>query len=257
MNQEEEYFKDLIPKKLRGLNISNNRTYRFADIINKKGPSWKEAASKVIANEEKYKNTILFRYLEKNGVFGEKNVDLLRSIAIEKSKKHMPYIPAENDLVIYIRLGDTFNSNHPHSTMPVEETYSKLLISILSDKNQKYTKIIFCTVLFYAGHGGELHSIDEYSFKKSIRLMTRLTSIAESKSVHWEIQSSTDADVDFCYMAGCTNFIPSVSQFSELAIQCTFFKKEKIYTDILDMFYESRQAFDWKEFRKKEAARVL
>jgi hypothetical protein len=252
MNKE-EYRKSFIPQKLNNLKISHNSDYRLSDIVNQKGPTWKEAASEIIVNEEKYNNTILFSYLKKIGVFGDKNLAILRSIAIEKSK-HMHYIPSENDLVIHIRLGDTFSSNHPHNIMPIEETYSKLLTSLLIEKNAKYKKIIFCTSLFYAGRDGEVFSLDEYSFKKSIRLMTRLTSIAESKSVYWEIQSSTDADVDFCYMAGCKNFIPSVSQFSELAIQCTFSKKENIYTNILDIFYQSRKEFDWTEFHKKEAA---
>ena len=146
-------------------------------------------------------------------------------------------VPYEmEDLVIHLRLGDTFGINHPHNALPIKETYIKLLDSILGNESRIFKRVVFCCNLNFAGFGGKIFAIDECSVSKSCELLEKLSDTVESYSLDWYLQSSVDPDEDFCNLALCKNLVLSVSRFSTLATECSVSEKYLIYTQIYDLF---------------------
>lgn len=85
--------------------LKDNPDYRVSDIVIKSGFRWRHSGNSVL-QKDKYKDTILRKYLEINGLEGAKNLNVLGRVISDHVQKYQVPLPNDDELVIHIRVGD-------------------------------------------------------------------------------------------------------------------------------------------------------
>lgn len=215
--------------------LKNNSDYRVSDIIYKRGvpERWKHSGNMVLTNE-KYKETILHEYLKINGLYANKNLNLLLTIIEKYNSNYNLPIPQNNEIVIHLRLGDwVFHSNF------LSKNYIQLIDNILKNNNN-INKITFVTCFSYGVWSKESEHLIPINFKHDHNkqeptncTLWEYTEEKQNKNIEKikilfhdliqifpkmeiNIYSNLDIDKDMCYCVLSKHLICDVGGFSNL-----------------------------------------
>tara|TARA_B110000261_G_scaffold157950_1_gene193664 strand:- start:342 stop:1118 length:777 start_codon:yes stop_codon:yes gene_type:complete len=201
------------------ITLKSNPDYRLSDVINKLGHRWKHSSDQVLAND-KYRGTILQRYLKTNGVETPKDLNLLLEITDDYIKKHNIILPTTDELVIHIRAGDVVE----HDWF-LKRDYVQLIRNTLSTGIKRITIVTAFAYQAWSNNSLSLKKDNVSSWEyteakqtKNKRMMLQLLTKIHSNFPFLElnIHSNSDIDKDLCYCVRSTHFIKDKGGFSEL-----------------------------------------
>jgi hypothetical protein len=211
--------------------LKHNSDYRVSDIVYKLGERWQHSGDMVLKNE-KYKDTILHKYLKINGLNNKPNLNvLLKIIETYNSHNNLP-IPQNNEIVIHLRMGDVV----VHDWF-LSKNYIELINNILK-KNNNINKLTFVTCFAYQEWSKEsLHlrkhaPLWEYTQEKQNKNIEKIDILFNNilrffPNMEINIYSNDDIDKDMCYCVLSKNFIHDNGGFSNLLLKLHNLKNGK------------------------------
>ena len=203
--------------------LKHNSDYRVSDVIAKSGDRWEHSGLAVL-NEERYKGTILHAYLIKNGLYNPKNSMLLLRLIEKYIFDHKLPVPADDELVVHLRLGDAVVHNW---------FLSKNYIRLINQVKIKtpIRKITFVACFAYQEWSPEslhlkhpLGPTWEYTERKQAHNVKRVSQLFNSVRHHFptlqvQVYSNYDIDQDLCYCVAAKHFIEDHGGFSKLMLE--------------------------------------
>lgn len=197
--------------------LKENSDYRITDVIYKKGFRWKHSTEMVLSNP-KYDNTILREYLLKNS---NKSVNLntLYNCISNHSTKNNSLVPAQDELVVHLRMGDVVSINNFSSR---HSGYLNKLKRIIKNSLNKIVinKLTIVTCFAYQVWSEDsIHlkpaNVPTYSYSDkdqdmNIQLMTGIFDSLSEFDFELGVQSSTDPDDDLIYCTFANHFIQDI-----------------------------------------------
>ena len=218
----------------------SNPIYRVSDIVLKKGPTWKNAAEKILENPGKYEKTILYSYLKLNGINSSLNIQLLNSIISNRGRQCGYAVPRPEDLVLHLRLGDVMEPGHPIGPERIN-SYLSEFFCWLKDKVAKSTaldfdRLVVCTAINYGGFGGA-YDYSQVSEIISRQLLGNSLYEAQKNGLSIDVKSSSNVDEDLFFMWSSSHLVPSNSEFSFLIANCAALERPtNIYPHVFQAF---------------------
>ena len=168
--------------------------------------------------DEKYSNTILYRYFSSLKSFGENeepNLRLLHECIIEYSLRSNLMLPKKDFLTIPLRLGDICDI--PKRYKASVDHYSDVHKKILNSKFSNPKGIYIVTAM----HFGANEKNGKYFFKedaknKSIALFNSIVDELRPLQCPIKVVSHQDIDTDICFIARSEYIFPSQSLMTKL-----------------------------------------
>jgi hypothetical protein len=141
---------------------------------------------------------------------------------ISKEKKYER--PAENELVIHLRLGDIFNPRTvADKRRPIQDAWRRY--SRFFEKNDfgldSLGKITVVTALHFGANektGRFFYS--NFAKKESIKFLRMLEGQVNDVGHELNLISNEDIDRDICYMSGSMHYVKGLSGLSRLISKC-------------------------------------
>ena len=232
--------------------LRGNSLYRIADIVIKKGPSWRYAAEKILANPSDFKETALFAYLSKNGIDEPTNLPLFHKILSQIGANKGWLKPESEDLVIHVRLGDVLDPKNPIGPEKIFGYYGRFFAKFNGFPKQ-IKRLVICTALHYPDLGG-LYDYGVVSEVNSRQLLSNILHEAQNKSLGVDIYSNNDIDMDLYYACNSRYFIPGISDFSAIA---AYVLKEtnaeaRVFPHIYNLCKRDKDGINWSSSVEKE-----
>ena len=190
--------------------FKSNTFYRLGDVIFQYDKV--KGIHKKILDDDKYNNTILKNYIVENKSMNSKYIKHFLIIAINKKINTLESFtfPKNDELVIHLRLGDVIF--HPKRYMV--KNYEKIINKYIIKYNIKYVSIV--TAFNYAGYTNYKYT-DEKQNNNIIHIKNLLNKlISIFNTIHFDIISNDDADLDFIYMYKSKYFVEDISMYSKL-----------------------------------------
>ena len=207
--------------------LKDNEIYRINDVVNlaRYQKYHTHAVCKVILDNDKYKDTILHKFLE-DITYESKSVskyDILLKAAIFCDKKLSTKSYDNNKLLVHIRSGDNYLVSGL-GNIEIFESLKNRIHQYVSD-HSNITDIIIVTSLHY-GHklDSKIYSSHLYCYStinhnknitKIYQFVTALKNIISDK-VRISLHSSKNIDFDFVTLIKAKNIITSEGGFSNL-----------------------------------------
>ena len=223
----------------------SNPIYRISDILLQKGPTWKDAAEKILEAPGKYKNTILYSYLKLNSIDSSLDMQLLNSILNDCGRQFGYAAPRSKDLVLHLRLGDVMEPGHPIGPERINSYLSKFFCW-LKDKISKgvnlgFDRLVVCTAINYGGFGGA-YGYSQVSEIISRQLLGNALYEAQENGLSIDVKSSSNVDEDLFFMWSSSHLVPSNSEFSFLIANCAALERPtNIYPHVFLAFTKDRK----------------
>jgi hypothetical protein len=208
--------------------LKQNSDYRISDVVQHLGINsrW-EHSGRTVLNEKKYEGSILQQYLKLNGLYNKPNFHtLLNTVKQYQHDNQLPE-PANNEIVIHLRLGDVVYFKTFLKTNYIE-AINKILI-----ENKNINKITFVACFAYNEWSSNSFylqknkkcNIWKYTEQKQKKNSLELTKIFQSiinsfPRFDVSIYSHENVDVDFCYCVLAKHFIyDNIGGFSTLCYE--------------------------------------
>lgn len=205
--------------------IDGKRHYRFNDVIYHKGYYWQES-TKFILNQNYLQGTILRTYIEccsdKNLTqINTNNLQILCNIINNKITNGYSKLPAHDELVIHMRIGDVVDS---------AEFLQKDYIQIIHNYIVEYRikKVTFCTAFHYGNNITQgLWIYTDEKHKTNINKLYKIFKkvLENFKDLHIDVKSSKNIDDDFIYMVMSNHFVRDIGGFSNLVNNLIAYKR--------------------------------
>lgn len=195
--------------------LRDNSVYRLGDIIFCKGFRWERDRATILSEQEKYFETIAYKYLIENENRQRFNLRLLSSLVDQKIKNNRLTVPDKDELVIHIRAGDLIALGT--SAKKKTEDY----ISLIQKARHRRTinKVTIVTLLHYGNYveRGEWLHTDESEAENKENLRKFFEQIYKQvPGVRLSVLSNTDIDRDLCYLSKAQHLILDTGGFSFL-----------------------------------------
>ena len=223
----------------------SNPIYRVSDIVLQKGPTWRDAAEKILEVPGKYKNTILYSYLKLNSIDSSLDMQLLNSVINDHGRRCGYAVPRPEDLVLHLRLGDVMEPGHPIGPERINSYLSKFFCW-LKDKISKgvnlgFDRLVVCTAINYGGFGGA-YDYSQVSEIISRQLLGNALYEAQENGLSIDVKSSSNVDEDLFFMWSSSHLVPSNSEFSFLIANCAALERPtNIYPHVFQAFTKDRK----------------
>ena len=223
----------------------SNPIYRISDIVLQKGPTWRDAAEKILEFPGKYKNTILYSYLKLNSIDSSLDMQLLNSVINDHGRRYGYAVPRPEDLVLHLRLGDVMEPGHPIGPERINSYLSKFFCW-LKDKISKgvnlgFDRLVVCTAINYGGFGGA-YDYSQVSEIISRQLLGNALYEAQENGLSIDVKSSSNVDEDLFFMWSSSHLVPSNSEFSFLIANCAALERPtNIYPHVFQAFTKDQQ----------------
>lgn len=176
----------------------NKRHYRFSDVIRHLGPYWRES-TKFILKNKRFEGSILREYIERTPGHNLESVNPnFISVLKDIIQKRIPSrIPANDELVIHLRLGDVNR---------LSKDYKGIIEKYISNQNIK--KVTFCTAFHYGNdHDVNMHIYTHTHLVENINKVKKmLRTLMSLQSVVIDVKSTQDIDDDFLFMCKAPHF---------------------------------------------------
>ena len=197
--------------------LKSNKHYRFSDLILCRGIRWAQDRQTIL-KKDKYKGTILRKYLEKERRITIKSPPRLRElheIILQHAFENNFERPKHNSLTLPLRLGDITEEKERYARSILLS--ENLLQNIQKSKLPIPKTIYIVSALHYGANDiNNKYFYSEESYKKNLELFTKIyekLSVLGSKII---IKSSKNVDKDICFIARSHFVYPSQSRMTEL-----------------------------------------
>ena len=199
--------------------LKENKFYRFSDLFSRKGMRWESDRKTILQNVE-FEDTILRKYLEQKK--HEEDYVTLKKIVADHTKLNNYKIPTEKELVIHLRLGDTFTKEFFEFW---KENIIKKSNSIFKKDSIIYSDQIDKVTIVTALHFGANELIQSFfytdeSYAKNIDFLKSFEQKVNDCGFELNLISNENVDVDLGYMAKSNHFVKSVGGFANLVEVC-------------------------------------
>ena len=226
--------------------------YRLSDIIAttewrkdimSNSPSVKKYVSNLSETLQEYvfrlfPNSIATQYLRKTKRVND--IDVLSNIVDEYVTSHKIHIPAEDVMVMHLRVGDVIDG----TDVPVDDFFNRRVNSyyaLFGEEPEGFSPVyVRCLASFDRAlkKTKELgfHKISlvygfhiKYKIQKSKKYIAYLAQYAQSQGFEVETITDADADVSFAYACCAKHFIPGGGGFSKLMAKVVRYKGNDVY----------------------------
>ena len=195
--------------------LKNNSVYRLSDLIHRKGVRWERDRATILESSQ-YENTLLYDYLSKMRF--EDDWQTFKSVVIDQSKKYAT--PSESDLVVHLRLGDIMEDSDEFRGRSYEKyksVYGKFDLTI----PKSVSRVVIVTALhFGANEVNNKYFFTDTAHNRSQKVLDLFRERLIEKGYPVVIQSSSNVDEDFCFLARSKFFVKSYSEMSNLVENC-------------------------------------
>ena len=166
--------------------------------------------------QDKYKNTIMYKYWHKTNKIREINV--LSDIIEDHIYTYKFEIPSDNSIVIHIRAGDDSYGRgigNPKRFM--------LMTKLVKQKLYEYKNINNIVIVTALNYGHDIHnqiniqSRNQFNEENIINNLNLIKKFCDQFDIPIDILSSENIDYDFSYLSCAKHLIISNSGFSKLA----------------------------------------
>ena len=198
--------------------LKSNKFYRISDLFFGWGNRWEQDREHIL-NDEKYKDTILYKYLTRKT--HELDYALFKEIVKEQTIIKEYPIPTSKELVVQVRLGDVMDSiDYNTSKIKSKIFYSDFFDYINLDFN-KIKKITVVTALHFGSNEfSEKYFYSEKAEIESMKIIRSLNKQCLEKGYDLKIYSHEDIDRDICYLSNSKYFVKGITQLGDLIIKC-------------------------------------
>lgn len=187
----------------------NKRHYRFSDVIRHSGHYWRESTQFILDNK-RFEGSILREYIEQSPGHNLNSMNKnFRSVLKDMIQRRTPSrIPANDELVIHLRLGDI---NHISS-----KDYKGIIKRYVSDQNIK--RVTFCTAFHYGNNYDQnMWIYTDTQHKKNVnKVKTMLGTLMSLQHITIDVKSTHNIDDDFLFMCKAKHFESHDGGFSKL-----------------------------------------
>lgn len=195
--------------------LKNNSVYRLSDLIHRKGIRWEQDRATILEDAQ-YCNTVLYDYLTKMRF--EDDWQVFEAVVVEHSKKYTT--PAESDLVVHLRLGDIMEDSDEFRNRSYEK-YQRVYGEFDLKIPKNVTRVAIVTALhFGANELNNRYFFTDTAQARSLEILALFRSKLVARGVQVDIQSSSNVDEDFCFLASSKLFVKSYSAMSDLVEKC-------------------------------------
>ena len=199
--------------------LKANKHYRFTDLILCRGVRWAEDRI-TITEDDRYKNTILRKYLEgDNNILLKKPPRLreLHEIICQHAYEKKYTRPRNNTLTIPLRLGDITDeeSRFNESIHLLQNLAQEIELSKCRNPKQIY---IVSALHYGANEVNNRYFFSEESYEKNFYLFKMIYNQLSRLGLRSKIviKSSEDIDEDICFISRSHYLYPSQSKMTEL-----------------------------------------
>ena len=197
--------------------LKANKHYRFTDLILCRGYRWAQDR-KTIMEDDRFKGTILRKYLEGENNILLKNQPRLRELheIISQHAYEKKYTrPGHNTLTIPLRLGDIADDEERFKRSI--HLYQNLAQDIKLSKCRNPKQIYIVSALHYgANETSNKYFFSEESYEKNFQLFKIIYNQLSKLEGKIVIKSSEDIDNDICFISRSHYIYPSQSKMAEL-----------------------------------------
>ena len=197
--------------------LKSNKHYRFTDLILCRGIRWAQDRQ-IIMTKDKYKGTILRKYLEKRKNIYLKSPPRLRELhetILRHAFENNLEMPKHNSLTLPLRLGDiTEEKERFKRSILLSEN---LLRNIQTSKLPNPKTIYIVSALHYgANEINNKYFFSEESYEENLNLFLKIYKQISKLDAEIIIKSSRNIDKDICFIARSHFVYPSQSRMTEL-----------------------------------------
>ena len=229
--------------------LKDNEIYRINDVLKLScfSPKQTHSVCQVILKDEKYKDSILYIYLNKlisysscqnrDDISKTKETILLESMLfLDNQIKCKVY--NEEYLLVHIRAGDNYMVTGLGNSTLHNILLEKIKKKISENKTIKY---ILLVTAFHYGHkaNSKIYGGTNYIYRKNNHLMNikcmnlfinNLRTFTKKYNISIEFLSSIDIDKDFISLIKCKNLITSLGGFSNLVARLNILYHQNSYS---------------------------
>ena len=195
--------------------LKNNSVYRLSDLIHRKGIRWEQDRATII-DDPQYLNTLLYDYLSEMRF--ECDWQVFRSVVAKHSKKYTA--PLKGDLVVHLRLGDIMEDSDEFRSRGYEK-FTRVYSKFDSTIPKSVSRVVIVTALhFGANEVNNKYFFTDTAHNRSQKVLDLFRERLIEKGYPVVIQSSSNVDEDFCFLARSKLFVKSYSEMSNLVENC-------------------------------------
>ena len=195
--------------------LKQNKVYRIADVVLRKGMRWQKDRHTILTNII-YRDTILYDYLTQ--MMRENDFQTLKRVVWEHIENKKNSIPAEDELVVHMRLGDI--AERPNRYRECLLTYDSFSKKIPFEKIGVSSVTVVTALHFGANELTNEFFYSEVAKERSLKILKDVDQQLNAVGLNTRVQSSEYPDEDFAYMAASTYFVKGKTSFSEIIVSC-------------------------------------